>query len=83
LPKETAVLLGGSQEKVKFSKHFAQRNIPEIFTFSHLEFFQHFLSGGQPVMPVSAPFAHNPKAGSCCHVGWDYLCMWGLQYNHR
>jgi hypothetical protein len=43
--------------------------------------FNIFFSGGKPVMPVSAPFARNPKAGSCCHIGWDYLCMRGLQYN--
>jgi hypothetical protein len=75
LPKETAVLLGGAQEKVKFSKHFAQRNIPDIFTFLHLEFVQHFFQVASlsclsvPPLPVILK-----QAAAATLAGTIYVC---------
>ncbi len=75
MPKETAVLLGGAQEKVKFSKHFAQRNIPDIFTFLHLEFVQHFFQVASlsclsvPPLPVILK-----QAAAATLAGTIYVC---------
>ncbi len=76
MPKETAVLLGGAQEKVKFSKHFAQRNMPDIFTFPHLEFVQHFFFQVASLSCLSVPPLPVilKQAAAATLAGTIYVC---------